>query len=964
MKKIIAAVMTGLVVGACSVADNVANRANRGSQSPADTPTETPSTADDPAFTVNSIQPARGEQSGGTQVDVIGLGFTPTMRVYFGDVMADPALTQVRGEYLIETIAPPQTHAGFVTVRVVDEADAAMLESGYEYYERVTLSGIDPGIGPSTGGTALTLYGTGFIAGSRVKIGGVAVSDVTLVDNTTLRVAVPPLPAGQHTVTLTNMNGTASLSLAYKTFAPVTLAGVTPNAGNTLGGSLISIHGTGLGAGTWVKLGQEQMPSSSNSDETELQVNVPILDQPRPEGPVDISVGNDNGTALISNAFVFVDSTNTTPRLIAVTPQVSLVEGGTRAAIISAGLQGTPVQVLFGGIPATHCETTATTGLSCDAPAHAAGSVDVTVRTDRDETVTLARAFKYVDLRIESIGPDRGSIAGGTFVYVYGSGFGSDSRVYFDGIEARDIGATDSEKLTLRTPPHGLGSVDVQIATQGLRVTLPAAFNYFDPADTALWTSGGPIDGEINVTVINSSNQVLPTAYVMVGDTVDDAAPYLSGFTNAQGQVTLSGPNLHGPLSIHAIKPGHGAFSWIDIDATNLVMMLEPFAPPPPDPLPDCPSGASAGLPRVRGKVSRIKDEYNTGDDVVLVTTTYVNFSSPLPNPGPGGQLTSQGDFEINTRTGDMVVVAMAGYISDQGTLDVHALGFKPFIFTEASTGTLCVQQSDCPADEQCLSVGSFNNQCTRVYEDVNIVIDTPLNQPMRIDFDNAPLRRNNESFFVSAPDTSNVLVWYDFGYMGLHPIVSVNAPGAPSTLVNMPKHLPSALQNATFDIRGGVSTAAGFPLSEVWLRGLHDTRQSVLLTPLLKTHADASHSRDADGSELFSFNLRPSDAPNPDPTTTFHALYQFESVQLCKQAPPISRPVVYWYIFSPGESEVFDLPDFPARAGNVQLAPGTYYWQLASYYTPGVSIQNSDLNGLFDWLSNSLDVTAVGIGP
>src|SRR5690606_32424173 len=146
------------------------------------------------------------------------------------------------------------------------------------------------------------------------------------------------------------------------------------------------------------------------------------------------------------------------------------------------------------------------------------------------------------------------------------------------------------------------------------------------------------------------------------------------------------------------------------------------------------------GPPLVRGNVYRIKDEFNTGNDTVVVTTSYTALDVPLPNPRPRAQHISQDPFELYTRACELVLIALAGRAVN-GQLSVHAMGFRPFVYTEASSGLPCTDVSMCEADEVCQKDDEDDllGVCMRIYENHDIVIDTPLIQPLHIQLDDPP---------------------------------------------------------------------------------------------------------------------------------------------------------------------------------------------------------------------------------
>lgn len=59
-----------------------------------------------------------------------------------------------------------------------------------------TVTSVSPTSGPAAGGTAVTLTGSGFVAGAAVHFGDLAATDVAVVDLETITATTPPLPAG------------------------------------------------------------------------------------------------------------------------------------------------------------------------------------------------------------------------------------------------------------------------------------------------------------------------------------------------------------------------------------------------------------------------------------------------------------------------------------------------------------------------------------------------------------------------------------------------------------------------------------------------------------------------------------------------------------------------------------------------------------------------------------------------
>jgi large repetitive protein len=113
-----------------------------------------------------------------------------------------------------------------------------------------TATGINPNQGPTTGGTTVTITGTGFVPGqTSVTICGIVipVTAVTVVNGTTLTFVTPPHAAGPCDVTVTTPGGTTG-PLTF-TYIPVPPVITSPGNGDTTSGTP-PIVGTGTAGDT------------------------------------------------------------------------------------------------------------------------------------------------------------------------------------------------------------------------------------------------------------------------------------------------------------------------------------------------------------------------------------------------------------------------------------------------------------------------------------------------------------------------------------------------------------------------------------------------------------------------------------------------------------------------------------------------------------------------------------------
>lgn len=124
-----------------------------------------------------------------------------------------------------------------------------------------TVAGCSPGSGVTTGGTAVTVSGSGFSAAgvTTVKFGGVSATSVSVISSTTLSCISPAMPvAGGVPVEVTNQNGTGSLPNAFMYTWPSgtpTIVTLAPGNGPTSGGTLVYITGSNFDAATRFRFG-------------------------------------------------------------------------------------------------------------------------------------------------------------------------------------------------------------------------------------------------------------------------------------------------------------------------------------------------------------------------------------------------------------------------------------------------------------------------------------------------------------------------------------------------------------------------------------------------------------------------------------------------------------------------------------------------------------------------------------
>jgi len=170
-------------------------------------------------------------------------------------------------------------------------------------------------------------------------------------------------------------------------------------------------------------------------------------------------------------------------------------------------------EISFGGVPATNVQTVSSTTATARIPAHAAGTVDVTVTGYDGQSATLTNGFTYLPPpTISGINPNAGSTAGGDAITITGTGFVDGATVNFGANAATNVVVVNSTTITLTTPAGLASSVDVTVTNpDGQKATTPNGYTYLDPPPQAASVNpnSGLTTGGTNVT-INGTGFVPP----------------------------------------------------------------------------------------------------------------------------------------------------------------------------------------------------------------------------------------------------------------------------------------------------------------------------------------------------------------------------------------------------------------------------------------------------------------------
>jgi hypothetical protein len=173
----------------------------------------TPPSGSDGTLTVTSIEPAMGSFLGGTPVTVKGRNFPQGATVAIGGV--DAAAQVVDAATLVGTTGIHPPGSADVVVRTPD-GRTVVLAGGFRYTRQdptespgpgPVVTGIDPVLGPASGGTTIRVSGEHFARGAAVAINGVPATRVTVRDAATIEVVTPPGTEGPADLQVVNPGG-------------------------------------------------------------------------------------------------------------------------------------------------------------------------------------------------------------------------------------------------------------------------------------------------------------------------------------------------------------------------------------------------------------------------------------------------------------------------------------------------------------------------------------------------------------------------------------------------------------------------------------------------------------------------------------------------------------------------------------------------------------------------------------
>ena len=316
--------------------------------------------------------------SAGSTFNVTVSNFTPFEQVelYFGGTDTGMFCGTHGSGCTITGVTVPSDPTGPYTVEALgsvgDSAEATFTITSAT--GAPVVSAVAPNVGLNTGGTLVTITGSGFAAPVTVRFGGVMARHVTVVNGDTITAVSPP-GLGTVNVRVNDGGGASALSDgdSFDYLARPTALSVVPKSGPLASGSVVvTIRGTAFVTGATVSFG-----AAAATDVVVVNATTITATAPAGSGTVDVRVTTPVGTSAPTGGARFTYLVQ--PVVTALTPASGPSSGGTPVKITGTGfVRGSTVK--FGTTPALSVTYVNTNHLVAVAPA-GTGVVDVTVTT-------------------------------------------------------------------------------------------------------------------------------------------------------------------------------------------------------------------------------------------------------------------------------------------------------------------------------------------------------------------------------------------------------------------------------------------------------------------------------------------------------------------------------------------------------------------------------------------------------
>jgi IPT/TIG domain/Regulator of chromosome condensation (RCC1) repeat len=162
-----------------------------------------------------------------------------------------------------------------------------------------TVSRVSPSVGPTAGGTTVTVTGSGFKDVSAVRFGSSNATSFTVTSPTSITAVSPPGTPSSVDVTVIAAAGTSPTGAGdrFEYLSVPTIKKLAPKSGPTGGGTMVTITGTELAGASAVSFGATAATNFTVTSATSIAVEAP----PGALGTVAVTVTTPGGASVSSS---------------------------------------------------------------------------------------------------------------------------------------------------------------------------------------------------------------------------------------------------------------------------------------------------------------------------------------------------------------------------------------------------------------------------------------------------------------------------------------------------------------------------------------------------------------------------------------------------------------------------------------------------------------------------------------
>ena len=465
-------------------------------------------------------------------------------------------------------------HAGNICLQYSAQTNGTFFVPGFP-----TVTAITPALGPTPGGTPVTITGTNFRFGATVSIGGVAATNVALVSATQITATTAAHACGTVDVVVINNDGSSGTKTGgFFYSSPASPTGLSPNGTvypSTTTSVTLSWAAT-PGADRYavrVQDNQDGVIRDARNNCANPTIYVCVDGVTTTSFTVTVRSGHTynwwlhagntcNQYSVQTNASFSVSAALPAPTVTTITQASGPMAGGTGVTITGTNFRA-GATVSIGGVAATGVTVISATSITAVTPAHACGNANVVVTNSDGQSGTLANGFFYTSPQ-----PPTGLSPNGT-VYPSTTTSVTLSWAAVSGADRYAVRVQDNQDGVIRDARNNCANPTIYVCVDGVTTTSFAVT--VRPGHTyAWWVHAGSSCNQYSVQT-NASFSVaaaLPAPTVtaitqasgpMAGGTgvTITGTNFRAGATVSIGGVPATGVTVVSATSITATTPAH-----------------------------------------------------------------------------------------------------------------------------------------------------------------------------------------------------------------------------------------------------------------------------------------------------------------------------------------------------------------------------------------------------------------------